>query len=54
MPGQMFCVIYAIFGIPLNMLVLNQVGKYMLAIEKNFCNSIAKKTTNQVNATVHL
>lgn len=49
MPGQIFCVIFAIFGIPLNMVVLNQVGKYMLAIERNFCTMIAKKTNHQVN-----
>lgn len=47
-PGQMFCVFFAIIGIPLNMVVLNQVGKYMLAIERNFCTSIAKKTNHQV------
>ncbi|XP_026799949.2 potassium channel subfamily K member 17 [Pangasianodon hypophthalmus] len=54
MPGQMFCVIFAIFGIPLNMVVLNQVGKYMLAIERNFCTSIAKKTSHQKCVLVSL
>uniref|UniRef100_A0A4W5MH91 Potassium channel, subfamily K, member 17 n=1 Tax=Hucho hucho TaxID=62062 RepID=A0A4W5MH91_9TELE len=33
--GQIFCVFFALFGIPLNMVVLNRVGKYMLAIERN-------------------
>uniref|UniRef100_W5LFX5 Potassium channel, subfamily K, member 17 n=1 Tax=Astyanax mexicanus TaxID=7994 RepID=W5LFX5_ASTMX len=46
-PGQIFCVIFAIFGIPLNMVVLNRVGKYMLAIERKFCNFIATKTNCQ-------
>ncbi|KAK2843669.1 hypothetical protein Q7C36_011884 [Tachysurus vachellii] len=56
MPGQMFCVFFAIIGIPLNMVVLNQVGKYMLAIERNFCTSIAKKTNHQklVLVSLHL
>ncbi|XP_046712038.1 potassium channel subfamily K member 17 [Silurus meridionalis] len=54
MPGQMFCVIFAIVGIPLNMVVLNQVGKYMLAIERNFCTSIAKKTNHQKTVLVSL
>ncbi|XP_053489868.1 potassium channel subfamily K member 17 [Ictalurus furcatus] len=52
--GQMFCVIFAIFGIPLNMVVLNQVGKYMLAIERNFCTSIAKKSSYQKCVLVSL
>uniref|UniRef100_A0AAY5KW19 Potassium channel domain-containing protein n=1 Tax=Esox lucius TaxID=8010 RepID=A0AAY5KW19_ESOLU len=30
MAGQIFCVFFALFGIPLNMVVLNRVGKYML------------------------
>lgn len=47
-PGQIFCVVFAIFGIPLNMVVLNRVGKYMLASERNFSNFIANKTNYQV------
>ncbi|TSM77404.1 Potassium channel subfamily K member 17 [Bagarius yarrelli] len=54
MPGQMFCVFFAIIGIPLNMLVLNQVGKYMLAIERNFCVSISRKTNHQKIVLVSL
>ncbi|KAK3537171.1 hypothetical protein QTP70_002645 [Hemibagrus guttatus] len=54
MPGQMFCVFFAIIGIPLNMVVLNKVGKYMLAIERNFCTSIAKKTNHQKFVLVSL
>ncbi|KAJ7983802.1 hypothetical protein DPEC_G00371190, partial [Dallia pectoralis] len=38
--GQIFCVFFALFGIPLNMVVLNRVGKYMLAIERNACDFI--------------
>ncbi|XP_065101275.2 potassium channel subfamily K member 17 [Paramisgurnus dabryanus] len=41
--GQIFCVFFALFGIPLNVVILNRVGKYMLAIEKTFCNFLAKK-----------
>ncbi|KAL7862397.1 hypothetical protein SRHO_G00138380, partial [Serrasalmus rhombeus] len=46
-PGQIFCVVFAVFGIPLNLVVLNRVGKYMLAIERKFCNFVAKKTNYQ-------
>ncbi|XP_072546375.1 potassium channel subfamily K member 17 [Salminus brasiliensis] len=46
-PGQIFCVLFALFGIPLNMVVLNRVGKYMLATERMFCNFIATKTNCQ-------
>ncbi|KAA0711472.1 Potassium channel subfamily K member 16 2P domain potassium channel [Triplophysa tibetana] len=41
--GQIFCVFFAVFGIPLNIVILNKVGKYMLAIEKMFCNFLEKK-----------
>ncbi|XP_056111777.1 potassium channel subfamily K member 17 [Rhinichthys klamathensis goyatoka] len=41
--GQIFCVLFALFGIPLNVVILNRVGKYMLAIERNFCNFLEKK-----------
>ncbi|XP_028293928.1 potassium channel subfamily K member 17-like [Gouania willdenowi] len=44
MPGQIFCVFFALIGIPLNLLVLNRVGKYMLAIERNFSDFIKEKT----------
>ncbi|XP_066512444.1 potassium channel subfamily K member 17-like [Hoplias malabaricus] len=47
MSGQIFCVVFALFGIPLNLLVLNRVGKYMLAIERKFCNFVAKKIKYQ-------
>ncbi|XP_077439570.1 potassium channel subfamily K member 17-like [Vanacampus margaritifer] len=43
-PGQIFCVFFALFGIPLNMVVLNRVGKYMLAIERNISDFLEGKT----------
>ncbi|XP_029623194.1 potassium channel subfamily K member 17-like [Salmo trutta] len=48
--GQIFCVFFALFGIPLNMVVLNRVGKYMLAIERNACDFIQGKTNHRVSA----
>ncbi|XP_071761891.1 potassium channel subfamily K member 17 [Centroberyx gerrardi] len=42
--GQIFCVFFALFGIPLNMVVLNRVGKYMLVIERNICDFLQDKT----------
>ncbi|KAM3594509.1 uncharacterized protein V6R79_009151 [Siganus canaliculatus] len=42
--GQIFCVFFALFGIPLNMVVLNRVGKYMLAIERNVSDFLEVKT----------
>nr|XP_023850796.1 potassium channel subfamily K member 16-like [Salvelinus alpinus] len=45
--GQIFCVFFALFGIPLNMVVLNRVGKYMLAIERNACDFIQGKTNHR-------
>ncbi|XP_023250500.1 potassium channel subfamily K member 17-like [Seriola lalandi dorsalis] len=42
--GQIFCVFFAVFGIPLNMVVLNRVGKYMLVIERNVSDFLEGKT----------
>ncbi|XP_034531844.1 potassium channel subfamily K member 17 isoform X2 [Notolabrus celidotus] len=42
--GQIFCVFFALFGIPLNMVVLNRVGKYMLALERNISDFLEGKT----------
>ncbi|XP_070698818.1 potassium channel subfamily K member 17 [Pempheris klunzingeri] len=42
--GQIFCVFFALFGIPLNMVVLNRVGKYMLVIERNISDFVQGKT----------
>ncbi|XP_073323297.1 potassium channel subfamily K member 17 [Pagrus major] len=42
--GQIFCVFFALFGIPLNMVVLNRVGKYMLVIERNISDFLEEKT----------
>uniref|UniRef100_A0A3B3ZSX2 Potassium channel domain-containing protein n=1 Tax=Periophthalmus magnuspinnatus TaxID=409849 RepID=A0A3B3ZSX2_9GOBI len=41
--GQIFCVFFALFGIPLNIVVLNRVGKYMLAIERNISDFLEGK-----------
>ncbi|XP_076833933.1 potassium channel subfamily K member 17-like [Brachyhypopomus gauderio] len=45
--GQIFCVVFAIVGIPLNIVVLNRVGKNMLAVERKVCTFIAEKTSHQ-------
>ncbi|KAM3871328.1 potassium channel subfamily K member 17-like [Diretmus argenteus] len=42
--GQIFCVFFALFGIPLNMVVLNRVGKYMLVIERKISDFFQGKT----------
>ncbi|XP_046874218.1 potassium channel subfamily K member 17 [Hypomesus transpacificus] len=44
MAGQIFCVFFALFGIPLNMVVLNRVGKYMLVIGRKTCDFLQGKT----------
>ncbi|XP_030643228.1 potassium channel subfamily K member 17-like [Chanos chanos] len=54
MVGQIFCVLFALFGIPLNVVVLNRVGKYMLAIERNLCNFIMKKTNRKTCVPVSI
>lgn len=45
--GQIFCVFFALIGIPLNMVVLNRVGKYMLVIERNACDFAERKTNRK-------
>lgn len=50
--GQIFCVFFALFGIPLNMVVLNRVGKYMLAIERNICDFLEVKTGRRVRRSL--
>ncbi|KAM9777965.1 potassium channel subfamily K member 17-like [Neosynchiropus ocellatus] len=42
--GQIFCVFFALFGIPLNVVVLNKVGKYMLALGRAISEFLEKKT----------
>nr|XP_023649417.1 potassium channel subfamily K member 17-like [Paramormyrops kingsleyae] len=56
MEGQIFCVFFALFGIPLNVVVLNRVGKYMLAIERNICDFMETKTKYKqtVRVMIHL
>lgn len=46
--GQIFCVFFALFGIPLNIVVLNRVGKYILAIERNISDFFEKKSSRKV------
>ena len=46
--GQIFCVFFALFGIPLNMVVLNRVGKYILVIERNVSDFLEGKTGRRV------
>ncbi|XP_061699167.1 potassium channel subfamily K member 17 [Syngnathoides biaculeatus] len=45
--GQIFCVFFALFGIPLNMVVLNRVGKYMLVIERNIFDFLQEKINRE-------
>lgn len=52
--GQIFCVFFALVGIPLNMLVLNRVGKYMLVIERNISNFLEEKMGKMVRISNHL
>ncbi|XP_026210680.1 potassium channel subfamily K member 17 [Anabas testudineus] len=54
--GQIFCVFFALFGIPLNVVVLNRVGKYMLVIERNISDFLQGKTRrrNCTRFSVHL
>lgn len=47
--GQIFCVFFALFGIPLNVVVLNRVGKYMLALGRNLAEFIEMKTKRKVS-----
>ncbi|KAM8834263.1 potassium channel, subfamily K, member 16-like [Synchiropus picturatus] len=42
--GQIFCVFFALFGIPLNVVVLNKVGKYMLALGRTIAEFLEKRT----------
>uniref|UniRef100_A0A3B3UDD9 Potassium channel, subfamily K, member 17 n=1 Tax=Poecilia latipinna TaxID=48699 RepID=A0A3B3UDD9_9TELE len=42
--GQIFCVFFALFGIPLNVVVLNRVGKYMLTLERNVSDFLEGKS----------
>uniref|UniRef100_A0A3B3BQU2 Potassium two pore domain channel subfamily K member 16 n=1 Tax=Oryzias melastigma TaxID=30732 RepID=A0A3B3BQU2_ORYME len=46
--GQIFCVFFALFGIPLNVVVLNKVGKYMLSLERNISDFLQRKLGGKV------
>ncbi|XP_034015746.1 uncharacterized protein kcnk17 [Thalassophryne amazonica] len=48
MSGQIFCVFFALVGIPLNMVVLNRVGKYMLLLERNISDFLQKRTKKRM------
>lgn len=47
--GQIFCVFFALFGIPLNVVVLNRVGKYMLTLERNVSDFLEGKSGRKVS-----
>ncbi|CAG5866199.1 unnamed protein product [Menidia menidia] len=42
--GQIFCVFFALIGIPLNVVVLNRVGKYMLAVGRKISDFLEGKS----------
>lgn len=50
--GQIFCVFFALVGIPLNVVVLNRVGKYMLVIERNVSDFLERKTKRRVRRSL--
>ena len=50
--GQIFCVFFALFGIPLNMVVLNRMGEYMLVLERNISNLIEGKIRRRVRRSL--
>ncbi|XP_040189807.1 potassium channel subfamily K member 16-like [Rana temporaria] len=50
--GQMFCVVYALFGIPFNIIVLSQIGKNLSLWCKLFAKFWAKKGIKKKTAKV--
>ncbi|KAJ8341010.1 hypothetical protein SKAU_G00333010 [Synaphobranchus kaupii] len=54
--GQIFCVFFALFGIPLNVVVLNKIGKYMLVIARMVSDFIEKKINRKrgIGVFIHL
>ncbi|XP_064164005.1 potassium channel subfamily K member 17 [Anguilla rostrata] len=54
--GQIFCVFFALFGIPLNVVVLNKIGKYMLVIGRMVSSLIEQKLNQKrgISVLVHL
>lgn len=51
--AQIFCVFFALFGIPLNVVVLNRVGKYMLASVRNLADFLEEKSGRRVSLFHH-
>lgn len=51
--AQIFCVFFALFGIPLNVVVLNRVGKYMLASMRNLADFLEEKSGRRVSPYQH-
>lgn len=52
--AQIFCVFFALFGIPLNVVVLNRVGKYMLASMRNLADFLEEKSGRRVSPSQNL
>uniref|UniRef100_A0AAZ3NNW5 Potassium channel domain-containing protein n=1 Tax=Oncorhynchus tshawytscha TaxID=74940 RepID=A0AAZ3NNW5_ONCTS len=53
--GQIFCVFFALFGIPLNMVVLNRVGKYMLGKTNHRVSNMDYTTWEEIDRfMIHL
>ncbi|MGH0134701.1 UNVERIFIED_CONTAM: hypothetical protein FKN15_014979 [Acipenser sinensis] len=50
--GQLFCVLFALVGIPLNVVVLNKFGKFMLSIEQRISDYIGRKINCRKTARV--
>ncbi|KAK6488674.1 potassium channel subfamily K member 17-like [Huso huso] len=50
--GQLFCVLFALVGIPLNVVVLNKFGKFMLSIEQRISDYIGRKINRRKTARV--
>lgn len=51
--AQIFCVFFALFGIPLNVVILNRVGKYMLASMRNLADFLEEKSGRRVSPYQH-
>lgn len=51
--AQIFCVFFALFGIPLNVVILNRVGKYMLASVRNLADFLEEKSGRRVSPYQH-
>ncbi|KAM6973244.1 potassium channel, subfamily K, member 16-like [Aplochiton taeniatus] len=45
--GQIFCVLFMLIGIALNVMVLNRVGECMLTIQRSACDFVERKTNRK-------